>query len=170
MPVLDPPEDWISGAITAEMLNTRVRDKIRQLQTGLPRGILSTYTTTANVTATQPSPARVAIDQWQGAFTVDSPRYLQAIVQAGVQVSGTAPHLLVIQVSFNGQKSIDWQDRLEAVGGPGTVIPNLMGVAVPVPAGTVTIVAEIVRPSAAGAGSSIINAGARMQVLDVGGS
>lgn len=169
MPVLDPPESWEDGPLTKELMNTRIRDKIRQLQTGLPRGILKQYVTADTyVDSSGGSPTNVG--QWSDDFVVDSPRYLAANIVAAISLAGNSstPSLMVLQVSFNGNPSINTQMRLEAVGGVGLLIPNMTGSAILVPAGNVSVRATVSKPI--GSGDGQMNNGAKLQIIDMGGA
>lgn len=164
MALLDTPETWFPGAVTSAMLNARVRDKLRQLQVAIPRGVISDLTGfAANCSGT----GFVVITGLSVTLNLDSARTLQANFQMSLQASNTG---LVPQVisRINGATSANWQDPFDTAGATGQKGASAGGFAVPVPAGTSTV--DVVIRLRSGAGTVSVLDGAKLQVVDLGPS
>ena len=164
MPVFTPPETWEAPLlVTAAMMNARLRDKIRELQTGAARGVLGSWNSTAQTDA--PSTTFVNVPGWQQTVSVDSPRTLQLVFQGtlNASASGLIPDLITY---INGSISARVSQQLNAAGGAGQIIPGVAGLSIPVPAGTVTITAQL--RCKYGSGTVSLFSGATMQLIDQG--
>lgn len=167
MATLTPPEDWVDGPlVTAAIMNTRVRDKFREVQLTPSRGILGSWASSAQADATTTAyvniPGLTAIT-----VTADSPRTLQLIFSFifSVTAAGLIPG---VSATINGTTSVNAQQPIPAAGGPGQTRINAAGICVAVPAGTTTINAQVRLAYGSGTGSVVV--GATLQLLDQGAS
>lgn len=165
MPIITPVTPWVNGPVTVAMMNAKINDRIAELQKGTARGILGTWTTLVQTDA--PNTTFVPVSNWQQTVTVDSPRTVQLVMSCTLNAS--APGLIPDVICYvNGAISARVSQALPAAGGAGQMIPNAAGNSIAVPAGTVSITAQL--RCKFGSGTVSIFTGGILQLIDQGAS
>lgn len=162
MPIITPVTDWVKGPLTVALLNSKINDRIKELQAGTARGVLGSWSSTATVNATT---SAVTLTGLQQTVTVDTPRLLSAtlLVAATGSVAGDRPQIFV---KIAGQTSLLYEQPFPVAGNNGLIRFGGTGFSVPVAAGTVTIETTIIRSY--GTGTVTASSGALLQINDMG--